>query len=186
MPRRDFEKSDYKFYEAVDLAFEHVWDGPETYGDCRRRLLDLTAGQRVLLPVVQLDGEVCNGGFEQYFFNSYSMFAAEAYEGLVAIGASKYAALLKRAMKIYPDGKVPRQRERRWPTLQLMDHDRIKRLKAAIKSDKWDDVETAHPKIHKRCDNLNESWYELNNGKMSLPNRVGPKFIEAHLDEFIR
>lgn len=60
----------------------------------------LTRGERHFLRVANLVGQVGNGGFDQYFFNSGVWEAREALEALQAFGCSKMAALLQRAVEV--------------------------------------------------------------------------------------
>jgi hypothetical protein len=64
--------------------------------------------------VQALEDEVNNGGFDQYFFNSAGNEAAQAIEALVAIGADKTAAILRRACARFPAGMPPTE----WSTRQ--------------------------------------------------------------------
>lgn len=60
-----------------------------------------TPPQRFCYAVDQLNGEVSNGGFAQYFFNPLGDRAADALAGLQAIKASRTADILKRAMGLF-------------------------------------------------------------------------------------
>jgi hypothetical protein len=55
-----------------------------------------------------LDAEVCNGGFSQYFFNSWGDYAAETAAALQLLGASRIANLLERAMAEFGPNGPPR------------------------------------------------------------------------------
>lgn len=60
---------------------------------------------QVAICVHQLEAQVNNGGFEQYFYNSSGMFALETILALRTIGALKTASLLEAAILIgYPTG----------------------------------------------------------------------------------
>lgn len=48
-----------------------------------------------------LEGDVNNGGFSQYFWNTEGQHAASTVEVLKRIGAKETASLLRRAMKLY-------------------------------------------------------------------------------------
>ncbi len=52
-----------------------------------------------------LEGEVNNGGFNQFYFNSSGQFAKMAETGFKTFGAEKYAELTQRANKIYAENK---------------------------------------------------------------------------------
>lgn len=67
----------------------------------------LSESEHKFVAVFALEGEVNNGGFEQFFFNSSGNEAELALDGLRELGASKVAALLLRAMAVFPDGKPP-------------------------------------------------------------------------------
>jgi hypothetical protein len=55
-----------------------------------------------------LNGEVYNGGFDQYFHNSSGDFFSHSVEGLRVIGATESLALLLEAREIlFGDAKVP-------------------------------------------------------------------------------
>jgi|GEM_PF-1410906 len=81
----------------------------------------LTETERRLCAAHGLDGEVNNGGFDQYFFNSTGDSAEVALAGLKDMGAVAVAALLERAMAVFPDSKPPADRERRHELMQEME-----------------------------------------------------------------
>jgi len=47
--------------------------------------------------------EVCNGGFEQLFYNGTGVLAPEAAEAFREIGQTQIAALIESAMKLFGD-----------------------------------------------------------------------------------
>ena len=65
----------------------------------------LTTVEQHVLAVQVLDGEVRNGGFAQYFFNSSGNNWPSALAGLEAIGATKHLALLQTICDQFPDSK---------------------------------------------------------------------------------
>lgn len=82
----------------------------ETAGEIEAALSRLTRGQRAVWAVEQLQVEMGNGGFEQYFCNPSGDTAEEALAGLRLIDAPKFAWPLERAMQLFPGGRVPRDR----------------------------------------------------------------------------
>ena len=68
--------------------------------------MPLTPNNVVLL-VEELEGEVNNGGFDQFFFNSTGDYSRETVSALERIKAYKTAALLKAACDRFPDGMPP-------------------------------------------------------------------------------
>lgn len=77
----------------------------------------LTDTERKLCAVYQLEGQVANGGFDQYFFNSTGATAEIALAGLKDMGSTAAAAILERAMAIFPGGKPPTDRQSRWKAM---------------------------------------------------------------------
>lgn len=57
-----------------------------------------------------LEAEVNNGGFDQFFFNSAGNEAALIMQALEAVGASKTAAIVRRACAKFPGGMPPTDR----------------------------------------------------------------------------
>ena len=57
-----------------------------------------------------LEGEVNNGGFHQYFYNSAGDRTAETIPALEIIGAFAMADIVKRAAQKFPYGMPPKNR----------------------------------------------------------------------------
>lgn len=60
----------------------------------------LSRQERIVLAVWQLEAEVNNGGFDQYFHNSAGEHAPFAIEALLEIGAPNCAAVVGRATQL--------------------------------------------------------------------------------------
>ena len=60
----------------------------------------LSHPQELYFAIGCLEGDVYNGGFHQYFFNSSGSYYAYAEEGLIAIGASQTLELLQNAKHV--------------------------------------------------------------------------------------
>lgn len=114
---------------------------------------------RTLTFLWTIDGEIGNGGFSQYYFNSTAELGASFVEGADRIGAGRYARLVRRADAILtgsPDDPVPLDRDERQNLL-----DRV--------------PEGAF-------DRIDDAWYALNE---ELPvDRLGARYIRAHPKEF--
>ena len=65
----------------------------------------LTKGQQAVFSTWIIEGEVNNGGFNQFYFNSSGQYAEMAALGFKTIGAEKYSNLAYRANKIYNENK---------------------------------------------------------------------------------
>lgn len=63
--------------------------------------------------VGELETEVNNGGFDQFFFNSAGDDAAKTIEALEVIGAYKTATIVRRACAKFPGGMPPADRDAR-------------------------------------------------------------------------
>jgi len=74
---------------------------------------NLTKPQRYFYFNQDIEREVNNGGFAQFFFNSSGKHAHETVLSLQAIGALKTADLLKQAIAQFPEASVPKDREER-------------------------------------------------------------------------
>jgi len=80
----------------------------------------LSPPEKVFVLVWGLEADLNNGGFHQYFFNSHSDHAAAAPDALRAIGAPKTAAIVERAIEIFPNG-APTDRCTRQELLEELD-----------------------------------------------------------------
>jgi uncharacterized protein DUF4375 len=89
-----------------------TWDSPS----------ELTAAERHFACVWQLEAEVNNGGFHQYYFNSAGDFALDTAEALDAIGAPHTAQIVRDANSVFPDGP-PRDRDARQSALAAISED---------------------------------------------------------------
>ena len=84
-----------------------------------RRIDNLTEPQKTFLFVENLEREVNNGGFDQFFWNSSGNFAHETVEALENINAKSAAKILKKANAVWPDKNVPKNRMERQETQLL-------------------------------------------------------------------
>ena len=66
----------------------------------------------------ELEREVNNGGFNQYFSNSSGEFAHKTILSLKLIGADKTADILQNAIDQFPDKSVPKDRDERQEILE--------------------------------------------------------------------
>jgi hypothetical protein len=78
---------------SVEDELEHI-----SYG---------TPGQRALYATTLFMREVDNGGIEQFFWNSSSLYCYEVLEGFKLLGMTEYYETLNKALTFFPDSKVP-------------------------------------------------------------------------------
>lgn len=128
---------------SIDLAQHKLW-----LSLCARiretedEYADLTADERFYFVLGRLNGEVNNGGFGQYFYNSAGDNYQEALAGLNLLGAHRAAEILKRAADVAFDGEAP-------PT------DRNERIRAMSTGD--DDYA---PWLCEGLDDLDDAFYD--------------------------
>jgi hypothetical protein len=93
--------------EALEsIVLENIYatlgeDGMYDHG----KVASLTPGQRAFYVTWILEGEVNNGGFNQYYYNTGGQLAGFGAEAFARIGATKFADLVKEAETIYADIK---------------------------------------------------------------------------------
>jgi hypothetical protein len=78
----------------------------------------LADSEKLYFSVGLLEGEVYNGGFHQYFFNSSASYYDDAIRGLVEIGAVESLTLLRKAKDaLFPGRPIPIDTSERRDTL---------------------------------------------------------------------
>lgn len=127
---REYEKSAERKYWLQLVARVHSSDDGFQY---------LNAPEKTYYAVSCLVGEVYNGGFHQFFFNSAGDLYAEAVEGLAQIEAEQALSLLLHAKVLFfGDQDVPRDRRHRiglLPDLESFDSTEIDQLEKAFWAD---------------------------------------------------
>jgi hypothetical protein len=73
----------------------------------------LNASQKTFLLIENLEREVNNGGFDQFYFNSSGDFANETISALEEIGAYKTAEIVRTANSELKNGNVPKNQTER-------------------------------------------------------------------------
>ena len=81
----------------------------------------LNPSQRTFLFVENLEREINNGGFNQFYFNSSGDFSQETVNALLEIGAKKTAEIVKKANSEFKNGIVPKDRTERQNELELIE-----------------------------------------------------------------
>lgn len=82
----------------------------------------LTYAEQVFLSVWELEAELNNGGFNQYFFNSAGDHAAQVSTALRSIGANNVAAIVDRALATFGEN-FSEDRDARREGLESIDPD---------------------------------------------------------------
>ncbi len=94
----------------IVMAIADYLNAKSDYGS---NMAVLTEAQKVLLMVYDFEGEVNNGGFNQFYFNSTGDYSHETVEALLKIGAVETAEVVKRANSQFPNNEVPKDRTKR-------------------------------------------------------------------------
>lgn len=89
---------------------------------------DLSRPEQVFRAIWELESEVNNGGFEQYYANSSGDTALAVVEALEAIGAREAARIVKAAHGVFPEGRPSPDATERQSALEELGPDSLARL----------------------------------------------------------
>lgn len=101
-----FDKLESKQIDEQDFNFE-IYDNvyskvnPEVWPN----YTSLKISERYVALILDFEGQINNGGFDQYYFNSHGDNAAETVIALRAIGANNVAKMLEESFTIFPNSK---------------------------------------------------------------------------------
>jgi hypothetical protein len=90
----------------------------------------LTEPERTVWLIMELEADVNNGGFDQYFFNEAGNHAGEAPAALRKIGASRCAQLVERALAVFGPRGPNADRDARQERLMALPESATDRLDA--------------------------------------------------------
>ena len=120
----------------------------------------LSPGFNAIYTTLHLEAEVCNGGFNQYFWNSEGRLAARAAQGFLHIGAPEYADLMNRAIECWKAEEATSEPFRETGTLEAF-------------SESYE---------HTKLGELDDEFFELL--KISDLSQLRVAFIRVHPEEF--
>lgn len=127
------EKNETEVIIALTDIINSHWDFED--------LTELTEAERTFVLVENVEREVNNGGFDQFFMNSSGDHAEASHAALLEIGAVKTASLLEKAMSIFPDGFVPQTYEERMMALEEVDEDEVQAWFEDCDSEYYDEID---------------------------------------------
>lgn len=127
--------------DMIVMEIDSYLNIKSNYGEKIDKLND---SQKTFLLIENLEREINNGGFNQFYFNSSGDFANETVDALIKIGANKTAEIVKKANSEFNNGTVPKDRRKRHIELEKIEE------KA---EEKWDNLDT---QFYKYEDNLTE------------------------------
>jgi hypothetical protein len=134
--------------EVASKAFASLVDAHAKGKNYEAYVASLPKHWRIIYAAISLDGEVMNGGFHQYFWNTEGRWNREAEESLETIGAEPFLKLFRDAKRIFDAHDYPAEKAK------------------AGKS--WDLFSVGYKE--KRMGNLDTMYFEE---KKSLPTFVG-------------
>jgi Domain of unknown function (DUF4375) len=101
----------------------------------------------------EIEREVNNGGFDQYFKNSSGRYANDTIDTLKLVGANKTAKILESAIEIFPEQIVPIDDELR---------DKIYEQIKDMASELWGDLDQQFFKYEDNLNKLNMEFVKNN------------------------
>jgi hypothetical protein len=96
-------------------VFDHIWfKAGKDFARTNQVLAELPAGFGVVYHLFALDGEIGNGGFNQYFFNGLDRDAEHQFEALRKIGAIQHQHVFLDAFSIRDRERQNKELQRRY------------------------------------------------------------------------
>lgn len=133
---------------------EIIWKKTEKGDD---NFSNLTEAEKVFVYVDMLEGQVNNGGFDQFFFNSSGDYTHEILSAFEKIKAHKTADLIEIAIKAFPISPVPKDTEIRREIMQDLDEKT---------SNIWDDLDNKFYEYEENIAGLLIDYIKLNIDKV--------------------
>ena len=113
----------------IVMEIDDYLNNKSEYGE---KIEKLNSSQQTFLFVENLEREINNGGFNQFYFNSSGAFSQETVFALLEIGAEITADIVKNANAEFKSVTVPKDRSERQNELELIEE------KAAENWNKYD------------------------------------------------
>jgi hypothetical protein len=92
-------------YDALCLQL------PEEYQKVYATVMSWNSSRQAIYVIWQLEAQVNNGGYDQFYFNSTGRYYAHVPDALMLVGATKFAALTKRANELHVAAQENAQRQ---------------------------------------------------------------------------
>ncbi len=120
-PQSEFDLEKVLKIERRDMIVMEIDSYLNEKSEYGEKIKKLNSSQRTFLFVENLEREINNGGFNQFYFNSSGDFSQETVTALLEIGANKTAEIVKRANSEFKNGTVPKERTERQNELELIE-----------------------------------------------------------------
>jgi len=108
-------KSDRK--DMIVIEIDNYLNQKCEYGE---KIEKLNSSQQTFLFIKNLEREINNGGFNQFYFNSSGDYSQETVNALFEIGANKTAEIVKKANSEFENGTIPKNSIERRNKLELI------------------------------------------------------------------
>jgi hypothetical protein len=129
--------------DPIDRVYDYLDEASKTGNNLEGPLL-------YALVVTELDMEISNGGFDQYFFNGSGDRAAIAVTALQEIGAMEHAEIARAAVSLFGAEGPSSDREKRFRQREAMDRKQMERLETL--DNEWFAAEPIiRQRIHTYC-----------------------------------
>ena len=99
--------------QPKEKAYFEVANSLMRQTDYGEDLSRLSAAQLNVYIIYEMEGEVNNGGFEQYLFNSSGNNANQLISALETVGSEQTLEVARTAMALWPESKIPEDIELR-------------------------------------------------------------------------
>jgi hypothetical protein len=100
-----------------------------------------------------IEREVNNGGFNQFFLNSSGNYAHETIDSLKIVGAEKTANILQLAIDQFPDKKVPKNSTDRQKTVENI---------LVVATEVWEELDQTFFDYNDNLNDLNIDYIKAN------------------------
>lgn len=162
--KKNIGKGVFEDYEPITQELIDVTPEDELYTKIMWSLLSdevwFSDSQKAFSLIYELDGEVCNGGFNQYYFNPSGEDRYEVEKALELIGAIDFSSLMRRADACYETIK---------PELEKFDDGTSENFSKSYEDNPLTEFDN--------------EYYELNNGGRLFV--LMSQFVKKHPQDFI-
>jgi hypothetical protein len=107
--------------ERRDMIVMEIDTYLNTKSEYGEKIDRLNESQKILLIVENLEREINNGGFHQFYWNSTGDYAIETVHALMKIGANKTSEIVKKANSEFKNRSVPEDRAERQKKIELIE-----------------------------------------------------------------
>lgn len=94
--------------EKQEIIVMKVYDFLNEKSKFGKKIEYLNSSQKTFLFIENLETQINNGGFNQFYWNSSGDYANETVDALIKIGAQKTVEIVRKANSEFNDGKVPK------------------------------------------------------------------------------